>query len=163
MRVRPLAFAAAAGLVWIAGIATAAEWGTIVPGQSTKGNITARFGAATRTERATVDGYQTAQWSYEGAQAPPGIRRLVVEFGLLTPAGYREDLVRSFRLEPKPTVFNRTIVLNGWGPPARVGREGDSEIFLYQEGLLVYFDRDGWEAQLMVFTVPQPALPDPTR
>jgi hypothetical protein len=31
---------------------------------------------------------------------------------------------------------------------------------LYKDGLLVYFDKEGWNATLMIFTVPQPR--DPT-
>jgi hypothetical protein len=41
-----------------------------------------------------------------------------------------------------------------------MGRENGQDIFLYREGLLVYFDEAGWNAKLMVFTVPQPR--DPT-
>jgi hypothetical protein len=41
-----------------------------------------------------------------------------------------------------------------------MGRENENDIFLYREGLLVYFDQSGWNARLMVFTLPQPR--DPT-
>jgi hypothetical protein len=56
-----------------------------------------------------------------------------VDFGILTPAGFQKDVVRTFRLEPKPEIFNRKLILDGWGPPSRIGKEGDSEFFLYEE------------------------------
>jgi hypothetical protein len=83
-----------------------------------------------------------------------------VEYGILQQDTYRPESVRAFRLEPHPGTFNRGVVTNGWGFPDRMGREGDSDIFLYRDGLLVYFDKSGWNARLMLFTVPQPR--DPT-
>ena len=47
---------------------------------------------------------------------------MIVDFGILTPAGYKKDVVRTFRLEPKPDIFNRKLVVDGWGPPSRVGK-----------------------------------------
>jgi len=79
---------------------------------------------------------------------------------LLKQDKYQPDTVRAFRLEPHPGTFNRGVVTNGWGFPDRMGRENGQDIFLYREGLLVYFDEAGWNAKLMVFTVPQPR--DPT-
>jgi hypothetical protein len=125
--------------------------------------VRARFGAATRTSVQKQEGYDAAEWVYEGPAAPVGFTRLVVEFGLLTPVGYRADLVRDFMLSPKPGIFNRGTVIGGWGIPDRVGREGDADVFLYQNGLVVYFAKDGWEAQLMVFTPPQPQGGEPAR
>ena len=142
---------------------TAAEWGTIRPGTSTMEAVRARFGAASKMSTQKQEGYDAALWVYEGAAAPPGFTRLTVEFGLVTPLGFRVDLVRDFTLVPKPGVFDRQTILNGWGPPARVGREGDREVFLYQQGLLVYFGKDGWDAQLMMFTPPQPLTDEPAQ
>ncbi len=136
--------------------APASDWGTVVPGESTPESMRAVYGQPTKTQALKVEGYDTTQWVYEGAQAPPGILRLTVDFGLLTAAGYQKDVVRSFRLDPKPGVFNRTLVLDGWGTPARIGRDGEFEIFVYEQGLLVYFDKQGWIVQTMVFTPPQP-------
>jgi hypothetical protein len=110
--------------------------------------------------REKVEGYDTENWTYEGAQAPTGLVRLMVEFGLVRADTFRREVVRAFRLEPRPGTFNRAVVTNGWGFPDLMGREGESDLFLYKEGLLVYFDRQGWNAQLMIFTVPQPR--DPT-
>lgn len=136
--------------------ARGAEWGTIVPGASTTDSTRALYGQPTKTQAQKVEGYDTTQWVYEGAKAPAGILRLTVDFGLLTAAGYQKDVVRSFRLDPKPGVFNRTLVLDGWGTPAKVGRDGEFEIFVYEQGLLVYFDTQGWLVQTMIFTPPQP-------
>jgi hypothetical protein len=69
--------------------------------------------------------------------------------------------VRTFRLEPKHEVFNRKLVVDGWGPPSQVGKEGELEFFLYAEGLLVYFGKDENEVLAMIFTPPQ-KLPPPT-
>jgi hypothetical protein len=143
--------------------AVAAEWNTIRPGVSTMEAVRARFGPASKTSVQKLEGYDAAQWVYEGAAAPPGITRLTVEFGLLTLLGFRADLVRDFSLVPKPGIFTRQTILNGWGVPMRVGREGDAEVFLYQAGLLVYCAKDGWDAQLMVFTPPQPLIDEPAK
>jgi hypothetical protein len=138
----------------------AAEWGLIRPGVSTTEAMRARYGAPTRVDRQKVDNYDTENWIYEGDRAPVGVERLTVEFGLVQQEKYRADVVRAFRLEPKPGTFNRGVVTNGWGFPDRMGRDGEQDIFLYREGLLVYFDEAGWNAKLMIFTLPQPR--DPT-
>jgi hypothetical protein len=154
---------ALAVLLLLAGVPSAgdgAEWGLIRPGESTKAGVRERYGAATRVLREKVEGHDTENWVYEGGQAPPGIERLTVEFGLLQAEKFRPDVVRAVRLEPRPGAFNRGVVTNGWGMPDRLGREGDADLFLYKDGLLVYFDPQGWNARLMIFTVPQPR--DPT-
>ena len=43
----------------------------------------------------------------------------------------------------------------------RTVREGESDVFVYLEGLLVYFDKNGFDARLMLFTPPQP-VPETT-
>jgi hypothetical protein len=136
--------------------AAASEWGTIVPGTTTMEAVRAQHGGPTKTEAQKTDNYDTASWVYEGAQAPVGLLRMVVDFGILHAGGYRRDVVRSFKIEPKPGVFNRKIVLAGWGPPDRVGRQGETEVFYYSEGLVVMFDKEGLQAQTLVFTPPQP-------
>jgi hypothetical protein len=142
------------------GLAQAAEWGLIRPGVTTKEGVRGRYGPPTRTDRQKVESYDTENWTYEGEQAPTGVERLTVEFGLLQQDKYQPDVVRAFRLEPKPGTFNRGVISNGWGFPDRMGRENDRDIFLYRDGLLVYFDEGGWNATVMVFTLPQPR--DPT-
>jgi hypothetical protein len=134
----------------------AAEWNTIVPGESTMDAVRARFGGPTRTTASTLEGYPTTQWVYEGPQAPVGMKRVVVDFGLLTPGGYRREVVRAVRLEPKPGVFNRASVLAGWGLPTGVAPPDQPPAFFYQRGLVVSFDAEGWEVESLVFTPPQP-------
>jgi hypothetical protein len=147
-------------LVAAAGAAVAAEWGLIRPGNSTMDSVREQYGAPTRMVREKIEGYETENWVYEGPRAPTGILRLTVEFGLVQSDKFRREVVRAFRLEPRPGTFNRGVISNGWGFPDRMGREGDEDLFLYKDGLLVYFDKEGWNARLMVFTVPQPR--DPT-
>lgn len=139
--------------------ALAAEWGTIVPGTTTMESVRAQYGGPTRTESQKLDIYDTTSWVYEGAQAPRGLVRLLVDFGILQARGYRQDVVRSFRLEPKPGVFTRGTVILGWGQPDRVGKQAGSDVFVYAQGLVVIFAKDGGPAQTMVFTPPQPLEP----
>lgn len=132
-----------------------AEWDTIAPGRSTQEAVRARYGAPTKTVSQKAEGYDSPQWIYEAAQAPRGFVRAVFDFGLLTPSGYRADLLRAMRLEPRPGIFTRKAVLEGWGAPERFGKEKDADVFFYESGLLVYFAKDGWLAETMIFTPPQ--------
>lgn len=150
------AIALAVGL-FLVGVAHGAEWGTLVPGQSTIESVRAAYGEPTRRNSVKVEGYDTIEWVYEGERAPRGVRRLSVEFGLLMEGGYRPELVRLFRLEPMPGIFTQRAVLLGWGPPTRVGKDGETPVFFYQDGLIVLFDKQGWIAERMIFTPPQPA------
>jgi hypothetical protein len=144
----------------LAPAAFAAEWGLIEPGVSTTQTVRERYGAPSRTDRKKVDQYDTETWIYEGDRAPTGLVRLTIDFGLLRDNKYRPEVVRVFQLEPHGATFNRGIIGNGWGFPDGNGRQGDEEFFVYKEGLLVYFNSDGWTVRLMIFTVPQPR--DPT-
>ena len=136
--------------------ARAADWGGITPGTSTKDAVRATYGEPTRSVSKTLDGYDVTDWVYEGEGAPGGIVRLTVEFGLLTGPGFQPDVVRAFRLDPVPGVFTRRTIIAGWGMPFAAGREGDTPEFYYDEGLLVLFDKDGWIAERLIFTLPQP-------
>jgi hypothetical protein len=136
--------------------ATGAEWGTIVPATSTMDSVRAQFGGPTRTETQKVEGYDTTSWIYEGAQAPAGMTRMVVDFGLLQAGGFQRNLVRSFRLEPHPGVFTRDTILTGWGRPTGISKEGGNDSFYYEEGLVIVFDKEAWSAVSMMFTPPQP-------
>jgi hypothetical protein len=136
--------------------ADAAEWGGIVPGSSTMDSVRAQYGGPTRTDTQKTDGYDTASWTYEGAQAPQGMKRAVIDFGLVTGGQFRREVVRAFRLEPNVGAFDRRTILAGWGPPTRAGREADGEVFIYAEGLIVYFEKDDFRPRLMLFTPPQP-------
>ena len=125
-------------------------------------SVRAQYRGPTKTEMQKTDNYDTARWIYEGAQAPTGMVRMVVEFGLLQAGGYRKEIVRSLTLEPKHGIFHRRIVLLAWGAPERVGKQGDAEVFYYSEGLVVIFDKDGFDAQMLVLTPPQPGEPGKT-
>ena len=131
------------------------QWGGVEPGVSTMPMVRGLRGSPTRTVRQKVDGYDTAEWIYEDAKAPPGIRRMTVAFGLKTADGYRPELVRSFKLEPKAGAFDKDWITAGWGAPSGVGQDGDNEFFFYKEGLFVYFDQDGHGVRSMLFTPPQ--------
>src|SRR5206468_10837351 len=106
-----------------AGSAAAEQWGGIEPGVSTMTSVRGLRGEPTRKATQKVDSYDTAEWIYEGPKAPGGITRLSVDFGLMTPAGYKAELVRSLKLEPKPGAFDKNWIVAGWGPPAGVGRD----------------------------------------
>ena len=152
---------ATAVVALLAGTAFGADWGLIVPGESTQDAVRARYGAPTRTVNQRVDGYQTVQWVYEGAQAPAGLARMTIDFGLARPSGYQPQVVRTLKLEPKPGAFPKDVIMNGWGPPARFGDEGGAPVYFYNEGLVVYFDKAGLMATLMVFLPPQPVTAAP--
>jgi hypothetical protein len=150
-----LALVAAAAVLAVAP-AWAAEWGTIIPATSTTETVRAQFGGPTRTDNQKVEAYDTTSWVYEGAQAPPGMTRMVVDFGILQAGGFRRDVVRAFRLEPKRGVFTRDTILTGWGRPDGVRKDAGGDSFLYDRGLVVVFDKEAWSAVSMVFTPPQP-------
>ncbi|MFZ1058890.1 MAG: hypothetical protein WAP47_06830 [Candidatus Rokuibacteriota bacterium] len=136
--------------------AVAADWGAISPGASTIETVRERYGAPSRETRQKLEGYDTIQWVYEGARAPAGMKRMIVEFGLLTPGGFRANVVRYFVLEPKPGVFGRRTIVNGWDVPDGIGEEGGRKVFFYKAGLKVTFDENEDNALSMAFTIPQP-------
>jgi hypothetical protein len=135
--------------------ARAADWGGIVPGESTMQSVRARYGEPQQRATQKVEGYDSVQWTYEGAGAPTGMNRMVVDFGYLASAGYQPQVVRVFRLEPNPYIFTRTLVLDGWGWPTGVSEPGKPSSFFYASGLVVYFDEQE-NVISMVFTPPQP-------
>lgn len=136
-------------------VAEAAEWDTIRPGESTQSAVRAQFGEATKVSSRKLEGYDTAQWIYEGDQAPKGMTRVTIDFGILTPRGYRADLVRQMLLEPRRGIFTRPTVVAGWGEPDVADVEGEAKVFRYRAGLFVYFDKEGRIAERMYFTPPQ--------
>jgi hypothetical protein len=140
--------------------AEAAEWGGIKPGESTMEMVRSRFGAPTLTKAEKTEGYDTARWTYESPRTPAGIKSLVVDFGLVVGGVFQAQVVRTFRLEPKPGIFTRATILAGWGDPARSSPVGELPLwFLYETGLIVYFDKEGWQVESMVFVPPQPLTP----
>ena len=136
--------------------AVAAEWATIEPGVSTTEQVRLRFGAPSKETHPKVEGYDTVQWIYEDERAPAGILRMTVDFGLLTPSGYKPTTVRILKLEPKPLIFGRSTVIDGWGIPDGMGDREGLLTFFYKAGLFVVFDKEGLMATTMIFSLPQP-------
>lgn len=136
--------------------APAAEWANIAPGVSTLEQVRETFGKPSKEVGAKVEGYDTVQWIYERSQAPEGLIRMIVDFGLLTPAGYKPSVVRLLTLEPNQFIFGRQTVIEGWGLPDGVGKGEDTMTFFYREGLFVLFEKEGRSALKLIFSVPQP-------
>ena len=154
-----LAAVALAGLLLAGGPGAAEEWGAIEPGVTTTEQVRARYGAPSKETRAKVEGHDTIQWVFEDARAPGGVQRLTVDYGLLTPQGYKQTVVRAFRLEPKPKIFGKNTVAQAWGPPDAIGMQNEQETFFYKSGLVVIFTKEGDDTVLMTFTPPQPDAP----
>src|SRR5215510_15314998 len=93
----------------------AADWGGVIPGESTKDTVRARHGDPTRTTNQKIDRFDTVQWVYEGDRAPTGMSRMTIDFGLAAPTGFRADVVRSFKLEPHPRSEEHTSELQSRG------------------------------------------------
>jgi hypothetical protein len=146
-------------LILVPGPATASDWGGIQPGVTTVEQVRERYGPPSKESRPKVEGYDTLTWVYEGSRAPAGTVRLTVDFGLLTPAGYKPGVVRIFTLEPKPAIFGRATVFQGWGLPDReVDNRDGTVMFTWHDGLIVMFDKAGEQATTMIFSMPQPGL-----
>lgn len=143
-------------------VAGAADWGGIEPGISTIKDVRDRYGAPSKQATPKVEGYDTTQWVYENAQAPTGLVRMTVDFGLLTPTGYNPSLVRILKLEPKPLIFGRYTVVQAWGVPDGVTRQEGLLTFFYKEGLFVVFDKEGENATSLLFSMPQRVAPEPS-
>jgi len=84
---------------------------------------------------------------------------MTVDYGLLTPQGFKQTAVRVLRLEPKPKIFGRNTVIQGFGVPDGISDQDGQDTFFYKSGLLVTFDKTGSEAVLLNFTLPQPDAP----
>ena len=81
---------------------------------------------------------------------------MTIDYGLLTPQGYKQTVVRLLRLEPRPKIFGRNTVIQAWGVPDGMSKQNETDVVFYREGLLVNFDKEGDEASLLTFTPPQP-------
>jgi hypothetical protein len=152
-----LAFALAAPAA-----AGAASWGGIEPGSTTLEQVRERYGAPSKETKQKVESYDTTTWTYEGSKAPGGIIRMVVDFGILKPDGFKPNLVRVFVLEPKTTIFDVQTIIDGWGSPSVAGDQGGYPMMFYEQGLVVIFDKQAVSAQTMTFTLPQPLPQRPT-
>ena len=140
-------------------VAGALDWGGIEPGVTTAEQVRERYGPPTKETKRKVEGYDTFEWLYESRQAPVGFIRMTVDFGLLTPSGYSASVVRVLRLEPKPFIFGRDTIVDGWGVPDQMGVKDEREMFVYRAGLVVIFDKSGVLATSLYFSVKQPDQP----
>jgi hypothetical protein len=149
-------------IVGAAPAALAAQWGNIEPGVSTLEQVRDLHGRPSREVTAKVEGYDTRQWVYERSQAPEGLIRLTVDFGLLVKGTYQPSVVRLVTLDPKPAIFTRKTVIDGWGLPDREGIMEGLPTFVYQEGLFAMFEKEGDNAVRLIFSIPQPPPPGRT-
>jgi hypothetical protein len=161
MSFRPAPLVAAGWLVaaLLARGAAAETWGGITPGVTTGPEVRTRYGSPSRERLLVEEGRTVPEWTYAGAQAPRGLDRMVISFGLLQPAGFRADLVRAVTLHPRPRIFSLQAILNGWGQPDGIGTEeatGRPSLHYGTRGLLVILDRAGEWAEVMLFA---PAAP----
>jgi hypothetical protein len=151
-------------MVGVAPPTLAAEWGNIQPGVSTIEQVRDLYGRPSQESVAKVEGYETRQWIYERSAVPEGLVRLTVDFGLLTSDGYKPSVVRLVTLDPKPLIFGRKTVIDGWGLPDREGIMEGLPTFIYNEGLFVMFQKGGEKegegqtasAIRLIFSIPQP-------
>jgi hypothetical protein len=144
-------------LVLTAVPALASDWGGIHPGTTTVEQVRARYGNPSKESRPKVEGYETQQLVYEGDRAPTGMVRMTVDFGILAAGAYKPNVVRLLTLEPKPAIFGRNTVIQGWGVPDGVADNKDgSKTLVWNDGLLAVFEKDGENARALVFSVPQP-------
>jgi hypothetical protein len=140
--------------------AGAASWGGIEPGDTTLEQVRERYGAPSKETKQKVENYDTTIWTYEGTKAPGGMKRMVVDFGILKPDGFKPHVVRVFVLEPKPRIFAVQTIIDGWGRPSAAADQDGFPTMLYEAGLLVVFDKQTLWAETMTFMLPQP-LPQP--
>ena len=151
---RPLVLLAL--LLGIVRFSSAGEFGNIEPGVTTMEQVRDLYGPPSKEIPAKVEGYDTKQWVYERSQAPEGLVRMIVDFGMLTPAGYKPSVTRLLTLEPKPNIFIKKTIIDGWGLPDGEGLRDGVLTFFYREGLLVLFDKEGENAERMIFSILQP-------
>jgi hypothetical protein len=142
--------------------AGASEWGGIQPGVTTREQVNDRYGPPSKENRPKIEGYDTIQWVYENTRAPEGITRMTVDFGILGQSGFVPNLVRVLTLQPKPLIFGRMTLIQGWGLPDGISNNPDGSVnLLWKDGLFVTLNQEGEEAAIMVFSPPQPSLAIP--
>ena len=79
---------------------------------------------------------------------------------------FNSDVGFDIALSPDKKAFTATFsglqaIIDGWGPPTAAGDQSGFPTMIYEDGLIVVFERQGQWADSMTFTVPQP-LPAPT-
>ncbi len=140
--------------------AVAAEWGNIQPGVTIREHVHERYGPPSKENRLKIDNYDTIQWIYEGNRAPAGMTKMTVDFGLLAGSAFKGNIVRLLTLEPKPLIFGRGTLIQGWGLPDGIANNPDGTVTLFwKDGLIATLDKEGEDAAIMVFAPPQPDLP----
>jgi hypothetical protein len=154
-RRHPLALALLLGLALLgrAGEGRAESWGGITPGESTRAQVQALFGAPSREQTVVEEGRSAVEWIYMGERAPRGLTRMAVSFGLLRGGRFEPDVVRALTLEPRPHVFSLRAITNGWGQPDAIGTHeatGRPSLQFKKAGLLVILDRTGAWAELLL-------------
>ncbi len=144
-------------LVLLPPAASGEGWMRVEPGKSDKAAVRAVFGQPSREVAKKEEGYNTSEWLYEGARAPVGSTKLVVQFGLLKGQTFQADIVRALTYSPKPNIFPGPAILEGWGPPDKRGTDKDGQVvFFYRRGLIVTLDKQGRDTIEMLFTIEQP-------
>lgn len=144
--------------MWNIQVAWADGWGGLVPGSSVQKEVRDLYGPPSKETKGQEEGYATVEWTYEGGKTPEGLTRVVIAFGLLTPKGYRPEVVRSITIYPKPRIYTVEGILQGWGEPDRLGTEAGSDkvIFFYKSGFLARLDTSRAFAEYLLYTVEQP-------
>jgi len=144
-------------LLLLPAAASGEEWMGVVPGKTDKTAVRAIFGPPTREVAKKEEGYDTSEWIYDGGKAPAGATRLLVQFGLLSGGSFRGAVVRALTYFPKPNIFPRVAILDGWGTPDKTGTDPNGRVVLfYRRGFVATLDKDGRETLEMLFTVEQP-------
>jgi hypothetical protein len=149
-------------LIGLAPHARGESWGGITPGETTRQALRASYGPPTRERVLVEEGRTVAEWTYAGQQAPRGIERVVVSFGLVRPGGFDPEVVRAVTLYPKPRIFSTQAITNGWGKPDGVATEeatGRPALQWASRGLLIVLDKGGNWAEMMLFAPKPPAQP----
>src|SRR2546430_5071314 len=134
-RMRKIVLMMLAGVValGLAGTAQASEWGGIAPGVTTLEQVRERYGAPSKESKTKLENYDITTLTYEGPRAPAGMNRLVVEVGWLAKDGFKPNVVRGFRLQPRPLLFPIQAIMGGSGLPPPPGESGGRPTFFYQQ------------------------------
>jgi hypothetical protein len=143
----------------LAGAATAASWGGITPGETTRQQVEAVYGRPTRDRTEVVESRTVPEWTYTGDRMPPGVVRMVLNFGFIRDGAFTPDIVRSITLYTEPRAFTLLALTSGWGEPIAEGIESQTgrRILRYGSGLLAFVDKTGLGAEVMLFApTPRP-------
>lgn len=152
---------AALGAVLVGvGLAGAATWGGIVPGQTTGREVQAQYGRPTRERTMVEEGRTVPEWTYAGDRAPRGLDRMVISFGFIRPQGFSPDVVRAVTIYPRPRVFSAQAIGAAWGVPDVYATEeatGRPALRYDAKGLFIILDKSGEWAELLLFAPERPA------